>query len=232
MRPPRVISLDLDDTLWPIWPVIETAEREMYAWLAAHHPRMVENYSIEKMRTHRNEIAERYPEQSHDLTFQRVTALKLQALESGCPESAAEGAFAVLYAARNRVVFYDDAIPALQRLSRRFRLYAVSNGNADLSLCGIARYFEGHLMARTVGAAKPDERIYRALLQAADVENDEIVHVGDDPLADVAGAARAGIAAYWINREARDWPADLPPPQGTVASLLDLLRIFPRQSGN
>jgi putative hydrolase of the HAD superfamily len=227
-----VISLDLDDTLWPIWPVIEAAEREMYAWLTAHHPRMVENYSIEKMRLHRDEIAARYPEHRHDLTFQRVTALKLQALESGCPESAAEGAFAVLYAARNRVAFYSDTMPALQRLSRRFRLYALSNGNADLSLCGIARFFEGHLTARAVGAAKPDEKIYRALLQAADVKSDELVHVGDDPLAAVAGAARVGIAAYWINRGARDWPRDLPPPLGTVTSLLDLLRVFPPHSSN
>jgi FMN hydrolase / 5-amino-6-(5-phospho-D-ribitylamino)uracil phosphatase len=227
MRVPRVISLDLDDTLWPIWPVIEAAEREMYAWLAAHHPRMVENHSIETMRLHRDEIAERYPEQSHDLTFQRVTALKMQARQTGCPESAAEDAFAILYAARNRVVFYPDTIPALQRLSRRFRLYALSNGNADLSLCGIGRFFEGHLTARAVGAAKPDQRIYRALLGAADVAADEIVHIGDDPVADVAGAARAGIAGYWINREARDWPADLPPPKGMVTSLLDLLRLFP-----
>ena len=32
----KAISIDLDDTLWPIWPVIERAEKALHDWLAAH----------------------------------------------------------------------------------------------------------------------------------------------------------------------------------------------------
>ena len=31
----RAITLDLDDTLWPIWPTIARAERQLQDWLRA-----------------------------------------------------------------------------------------------------------------------------------------------------------------------------------------------------
>lgn len=34
----RAISLDLDDTLWPIWPTIAKAEGVLLQWLAQHAP--------------------------------------------------------------------------------------------------------------------------------------------------------------------------------------------------
>ncbi len=72
--------------------------------------------------------------------------------------------------ARNRVEFYDDVRPSLLRLRSRYRLFAVSNGNADLERCGIADLFAGHVTARAAGAAKPDARIFAALLELAGVE--------------------------------------------------------------
>ncbi|MDB5930798.1 MAG: HAD-superfamily hydrolase subfamily variant 3, partial [Polaromonas sp.] len=34
----KAVTLDLDDTLWPIWPTIERAEKALNGWLAAHAP--------------------------------------------------------------------------------------------------------------------------------------------------------------------------------------------------
>jgi FMN phosphatase YigB (HAD superfamily) len=34
----KAISLDLDDTLWPIWPTIERAEKVLHDWLNDHAP--------------------------------------------------------------------------------------------------------------------------------------------------------------------------------------------------
>ena len=34
----RAISLDLDDTLWPIWPTIAKAEATLLQWLGTHAP--------------------------------------------------------------------------------------------------------------------------------------------------------------------------------------------------
>ena len=118
--------------------------------------------------------------------------------------------------------FYPDVRASLARLAI-YRLFALSNGNADLQLCGIADYFAGHVTARAVGVAKPDKRIFETLAERAGVDPAAVLHIGDDPLADVDGARRAGLQAVWINREERAWPADLEPPARTVASLLEII---------
>jgi putative hydrolase of the HAD superfamily len=216
---PRVLSLDLDDTLWPVEPVIAAAEAELLAWLRHRCPRAAD---IEVMRALRATVAAQFPERSHDLTFLRRHALGMQLLEAGYDEIHADAAFEVFYAARNRVSFYPDVHTALARLGKRHRLFALSNGNADLERCGIAHFFAGHISARDAGAAKPDARIFAALAAHAGVAPADVVHVGDDPLADVVGARAAGMQAVWLNRSGREWPSQWPPPDRTVKSLDEL----------
>jgi len=222
LPPPQILSLDLDDTLWPVAPVIARAESELFEWLSRRHPQAVRDHGIESMRKLRARVAERFPERLHDLTFLRRQALAEQFAASGYDESLADEALAVFLAARNRVELYSDVRPALDRLRRRYRLFALSNGNADLVRCGLAGYFEGHVTARAAGAAKPDARMFAMLLASAEVTAEQVLHVGDDPLADVVGAQRAGIRAVWLNREAREWPSNYARPTCTVTTLTDL----------
>src|SRR6202012_2620717 len=97
---------------------------------------------------------------------------------------------------------YAEVEAALERLSARYRLFALSNGNADLARCGISRWFTGHVTAISAGAPKPDPRIFSRLVEAAGVEAHRILHVGDDPRLDVHGAMQAGLQAAWLNRNA------------------------------
>jgi putative hydrolase of the HAD superfamily len=219
---PLVLSLDLDDTLWPVAPVIAQAESTLYAWLQQRYPAAVREHSIETMRALRASVADRFPAQSHDLSFLRHRALVEQFLATGHPESLADEALEVFFTARNRVELYPDVKPALLRLRKRYRLFALSNGNADLNRCGLADYFDGHVTARSAGAAKPDARIFARLLDEAGVSAAEVLHVGDDPLADVVGAERAGMQPVWLNRDGRAWPASLPQPARSVTTLTEL----------
>jgi putative hydrolase of the HAD superfamily len=221
---PRVISLDLDDTLWPVAPVIAAAESALLDWLRVQHPRAAHGLSLDSMRAMRAAVADRYPEHRHDLTLLRRRALALHFAAAGYRDgSAADDALEIFLAHRNRVELYADALPALERLRRDHRLFALSNGNADLTRCGLAGLFDGHVTASAAGAAKPDARIFAQLLRVAGVLPSEVLHVGDDPVADVVGAMRAGMQAVWLNREARAWPIGLEPPACTVSTLADLL---------
>ena len=219
----RVISLDLDDTLWPVGPVIASAETVLLDWLKARYPRAVRGHTIESMRGARARIAIQHPERSHDLTFLRRQALARQLTAVGYPESLCDEAMEVFHDARNRVEFYDDVRPALARLRAAYRLYALSNGNADLVRCGIGHLFEGHVTAISAGAAKPDARIFAALAEMAGVSPAEVLHVGDDPLADVVGARQAGMQTVWLNRDSRTWPVALAPPARTISTLAEIL---------
>ena len=223
MSATRVISLDLDDTLWPCAPVLAAAEAALHEWLQERYPRTVHGHSIHTMRALRAKIAAQFPEQSHDLTFLRRRALAAQFLGAGYAESASEEALEVFLAARNRVEFFDDVRPALERLRTRYRLFALSNGNADPHRCGLGAFFDGHVSAIAAGAAKPDARIFAALREMAGVPAEEILHVGDDPITDVVGARQAGMQTAWLNRDARIWPVALAPPTRTISTLAEIL---------
>jgi putative hydrolase of the HAD superfamily len=129
--------------------------------------------------------------------------------------------FEVFYRARNEVTLYEDALPALERLRTRFRLFAISNGNADLAVIGIAQFFEHALAAREAGVLKPDPRIFAVLLERAALLARDVIHVGDDAYADVQGARGAGITPVWLNRSGRAWPDSAGSPPVTVQSLAE-----------
>ena len=224
MTATRAISLDLDDTLWPVGPVIAAAEETLLGWLRLRYPEAARGHDVASMRAMRVRIAAQFPERSHDLTFLRRQALAAQFAAAGYAESLCDEALEVFLAARNRVAIYDDVRPALARLRTGYRLFAVSNGNADLHRCGISELFDGHVTAIAAGAAKPDARIFAALVEMAGVTAGEIMHVGDDPVADVLGASQAGMQSVWLNRGGvRDWPAALAAPARTISTLAEIL---------
>jgi 2-haloalkanoic acid dehalogenase type II len=222
MKQVLAICLDLDDTLWAIDRVIERAERAMLEWLARDYPRVAEAHDVHSMRQVRQRMALEFPSMRHDFTFLRRQALVWHARDAGYPEHLADEAFEVFYAARNQVEVFADVVPALDRLRGRFRLMTLSNGNADLRRIGLAHYFERTLAARDAGAAKPDRRIFQALLDGAGLEPAHVLYAGDDPHADVGGARAAGLRAAWVDRLGRSWPQEIEPPDLAVRDLGEL----------
>jgi FMN hydrolase / 5-amino-6-(5-phospho-D-ribitylamino)uracil phosphatase len=222
MIEPLVLSFDLDDTLWAVEPVMLAAESDMLSWLREHHADIMNLHDGESVRAMRMRVAERFPERSHDMTFLRQRALQEMFADKDRSGVQAAAAFEVFYAARNRVTLYEEVEASLTRLRRRYRLFALSNGNADLKRCGIAHLFEGHVTAITAGAAKPDARIFAQLTREAGIEASQVLHIGDDPYADVIGAMQAGMQAAWLNRHAREWPAEFSPQPRTISTLAEI----------
>jgi FMN hydrolase / 5-amino-6-(5-phospho-D-ribitylamino)uracil phosphatase len=227
---PRALSIDLDDTLWPIWPAIERAESALDVFLQEHCPSTAKKFPLEKMRELRVRIVDQYPDIAHDFTQQRKLSLLHALRESGDSDHHADAAFEVFYTARNNIEFYPDSMAALSRLTQRFPVAALTNGNADLHRIGIADHFVHFVAARNEGHAKPDAPIFNATCQRLGVQNHEVLHIGDDPLLDIEGARRAGLRSCWINRRNETWPeqyaaADL--SFDTLAELADWLDQHP-----
>lgn len=226
MKLVRALSIDLDDTLWPIWPVIERAEAALEIFLQENCPNTAKNFPLEKMRELRLNIVSMYPDIEHDFTQQRKLSLLHALRESGDAEHHAEPAYEIFYAARNNIEFYPDAIAALKRLTARYPVAALTNGNADLQRIGIADQFVHFVAARNEGHAKPDAPIFHATVQRLGLNAHEVLHIGDDPLLDIVGAQRAGLRSCWINRRNESWPEMYPAPDlefSCLHSLADYL---------
>ncbi len=224
--PLRAISIDLDDTLWPIWPVIEKAEQALHDFLCERCPKTAAAFPIVEMRALRERIALEHPQFAHDFTRQRKLSLAHALRAAGEDEVHVEDAFDAFYSARNRIEFYPDAVAALERLAARWPVAALTNGNADLSRIGIAHHFRACITAREAGHAKPDAPIFHATCERLGFAPAQILHVGDDPLLDIHGAREAGLRTCWINRRNEAWPERYAPPDlqfETLAALADWL---------
>ncbi len=222
----RAVAFDLDNTLWDVVPVIVRAEQCLQDWLREHCPRITERVSVEQMRAARERLARTEPHNAHDFTYLRVTALAAHARECGYGEDVAERAFGVFFAARNELQPYADVQPALERLSKRYTLASLSNGNADLELIGLARLFSVSLNARQIGAAKPHPRCFEQLARDLRLEPQNILYVGDDPFLDVAAARAAGLRTAWMNRSQAPWPPNLEPADLDVADCAQLAELL------
>lgn len=219
----KAISIDLDDTLWPIWPTIAKAEEAVLQWLKAHAPQTAERLdNVATVRALREEITALCPDLASDVAALRRESIRLALTRSGDDPALAEPAFEVFFAARQQVEFFADALPALEFLARRWPVVALSNGNANVRSIGIARHFHAALSATDSGMAKPEARFFHAAARAARVEPHEVLHIGDDALLDVRGAMDAGMHAAWLNRAGSAWLHGGPAPQITVASLAEL----------
>ena len=205
----RAITLDLDDTLWPIDRVIERAEAVLHGWLEAHAPGVAKSLPPPSFAAYRRALALELPAIAHDYTALRLEALRRAMRQHGADPALAEPGMEIFLCARNEVELFPDVLEALERLSGRYRIVSLSNGNADLASMGIVRYFAAITNARSAGVAKPDARIFRAACASVDTPPDAVLHVGDDPDLDVRGALGAGMRAAWINRHDRLWPGDL-----------------------
>ena len=222
----RAICFDLDNTLWAIEPVLERAGRILADWMQLRYPRIPERYSPDDMRAARAALMLELPHQAHDLAWLSVENIARLAESVGYERDMAQEAFAVWHAARNQCVPFDDVLPSLARLGTRYRLATLSNGNADLAKIGMAHHFEVRLHAAELGWAKPDPRTYSALARALTLEPAEILFVGDEPQADVAGPRNAGMQTAWMNRGAQAWPDDLAPADHVVADLDGLVALL------
>ena len=223
----RAISLDLDDTLWPVWPVIARAEAALCDWLAQHAPATVARFP--DAAAHRVVVKQLWTERPDlhvDLGALRREAIRAALLQSGDDGTLAAAAFDCFYAARQRVELFDDALSTLEFLAARYPLVAVSNGNADVALTGVGAFFRAHLGAPALGFAKPDARIFHAAAQALQVAPEQVLHIGDDALLDARGALDAGLQAVWLNRQGQEWTHPGARPQAVVGDLRTLCGLL------
>lgn len=220
----RLITFDLDDTLWDVGPVLESAEAGLLAWLAEHAPALGSE-ADERLQHSKRQVLEQDPALKGRISELRRRTLQHSLQQAGYADAhairLAEDAFQHFLAARQRVTLFPEVLPTLRQLGGQFRLGVLTNGNADVQRIGIAGYFQFAFSAEELGVSKPDPRAFHAVLEHAGIPAQAAVHIGDHPRDDIQGAQDAGMRAVWINPQGKPWDG-AGQPDAQIASLAEL----------
>ncbi|MCU7835329.1 MAG: HAD family hydrolase [gamma proteobacterium symbiont of Taylorina sp.] len=226
----KLLTFDLDDTLWPCMATINRTEKRLHQWFSNYHPQITQQYTIQHLRDKRLQIAKKHQHIAHDLTALRKKSFLQLSIEmeysASDTEQFIENAFQFYMTERNKVDLYDDVIPTLKYLKSKYRLAAVTNGNADIFKIGLGDLFEFSWSAAKAGKQKPHPIVFKSLLAAYQLHPEEVIHIGDDPITDIQGAQQLGIRAIWLNRNKKKWPEEINPPFIEIYQLKQLPELL------
>lgn len=205
----KALSLDLDDTLWGFDAAVSRAEVVLHQWLLKSAPSTAGVLtSSGSLRHFRKEVAISRLDLAYNPALLRRESIREVLRIAGENLDLCDEAYDIFYAERQRVVLFDDVLPALEWLSSRYPIAAITNGNSNLGIIGLKHFFQVTIAANDAGVAKPDPEIFHAAARALGVAPNQILHIGDDWQLDVEGAYSAGLQAAWLVRTGQAINAD------------------------
>ncbi len=128
---------------------------------------------------------------------------------------------------RHRFGLFDDTLPALEELSRHYRLGMVTDAQwvfsePEISMLGLNRFFDTIVLSSRYFVRKPAPQIYRHALKAMWLEPTQALYVGNDPQADVSGPQALGMPVVIIDR----WGQHREAPAPVIQDLRSLLAFI------
>lgn len=113
--------------------------------------------------------------------------------------------------------FLPGAEEAVERLSRKYRLFLASNGMASvqkgrMTSANLYRFFECSFISEEMGAAKPAKAYFDAAFsRIPGFDPGKAIMVGDSLTSDIQGGINAGILTCWVNPGSKKPRADIVP---------------------
>ena len=132
----KVISFDLDDTLWPIMPTILNAEKVTNNWIKENYPGVGSLLGSKDIIQIRDNLLKKNPDLINQLSKLRELSFNELGLLAGYTEEEAKrmasSSFEIFFSERNNIVLYEGVEECLESLKKQYSLGVITNGNADL----------------------------------------------------------------------------------------------------
>lgn len=192
----RLITFDLDETLWGGVEVVHRAEREMVNWVSEQVPDFRDQYQTRATDIRSETLAKR-PRIHYDFNKLRLAVVEEILNECGLePRDACEiatAALCIFHGTRNQIPIMQDAIELLHKLHEHYLLASISNGTSEVHRTPFKKYFELSVYARNMGTCKPDPAMFEVVLSHTKTLPHQAVHVGDHPIEDLEVAKQVGM---------------------------------------
>ncbi len=129
-----------------------------------------------------------------------------------------------------------NTLEILTKLKTKYKLAIITNGqtvmqNIKIDSLDFRDLFEVILISQEEGVAKPSVVIFQTLCQKLNCKANDILFVGDNPIADIWGAKNAGMQTCWRSWQEKDkdtfqgWQNKEFCPNFTITGLSELLEI-------
>ena len=106
--------------------------------------------------------------------------------------------------------FLPGAEEAVDRLSKKYRLFLASNGTAvvqkgRMTSANLYRFFEQVFVSQEIGHNKPSKEYFDGCFaRIPGFDKEKAMIVGDSLSSDIKGGINAGIKTVWVNPEHKD----------------------------
>jgi len=134
---------------------------------------------------------------------------------------------------------FKDAREVVDYLKRRgVKTGIISNASATLDdilkRIGLHNKFGHIVISEKAGVEKPDRKIFLKALKLAGSKASETVYVGDNYVADIYGAKKAGLVPVWIKRKSKNAEFSFSGGKNdrvrTVSSLKGLIKLMKKEA--
>ena len=197
----RLITFDLDETLWDTPTILSKAEDTMLAWLHADVPSFASVYAERKDRV-RSAILKDRPQIQYDFNKIRVAVVETVLRECGLGHAEAnelaQAALCIFHGERNVFEPYKGAELLLRSLGEKYVLASLSNGTSEVNRTRLGKYFELSIYAADAGVRKPDPVLFQMIFNHVKIPAEQSLHVGDHPIEDIEIAAKLGMSTVQL----------------------------------
>ena len=130
---------------------------------------------------------------------------------------------------------YDGVFELLDTLKKKGKkIYLLSNAQYiftgyEINALGLTPYFDGVVISSNECCKKPSTEFYNVLLKRYKLKKEETVMIGNDQYADIQGAKKAGLTAYYVHTEISpeyiesECPADFKMLDGNIKEMIKLI---------
>lgn len=99
---------------------------------------------------------------------------------------------------------FPDAREVLEYLHKKYQLYILSNGFKETQVAkiehsGLSPYFRHIFTSDELGTTKPGTEFFHRAISSVNARKQFCLMIGDDPIADIGGAAKYGIDQVFFN---------------------------------
>lgn len=201
---PKVLSFDLDNTIYDCETVLRKAESNFAKYLCERY-----QFSDPKLQDYafwaeiKSQCLQRERALANDVTALRAYSL-IEAFSLLGRELSEAEAFALVddfIADRSKGDVSEKMKRYLKALKERYEICAISNGNVNTKILGVEDIFTVDFRPSLNSLnCKPHADLFLKCATFYRVKPEEILHIGDDPYTDVTGAVQAGCQSAWVYR--------------------------------